>query len=299
MRIHRSLLVLSLCLAAAVVSGAAEDEPPKLLGRCEVDALREAPYVEWFDEAHAAYEPNGDVLRRLRGAALDDVEIELFFGTWCGDSRREVPRWVKLLAEAGLSSERVALIAVDNDAESIKRSPDGEERGREIYRVPTAIVRRDGIELARVVEFPVLSFERDLLAILEGRSYEPNYASYPIVRDWLRDGLLADPNVDPHGLAGAVRHLVSGEGELAAAARVLESRGDTAEAIKLYEANCAIHRDSAGCRTRLARALHAAGENERAHRAAERALRLNDDPDRVAELVELVGRTAPPEAPED
>ncbi|NIM61599.1 MAG: hypothetical protein GTO30_08075 [Acidobacteria bacterium] len=68
--------------------------------------------------------------------------------------------------------------------------------------------------------------------------------------------------------------MISGEGDLAAAGRVLLSRGDTAEAVKLFQVNCALHRDSASCYERLADALRQAGDHDKAGEADARALRL-------------------------
>jgi hypothetical protein len=197
---------------------------------------------------------------------------------------------LKLLDVAGFPAERVHLIAVDGGGDSHKQSPGGEERGLEIYRVPTFVVERGGAEVARIVEYPVLSVERDLLAILEGEAYAPNYASYPVIRQWLADGLLADPNVSARGLAGRVRGRVASEGELGAAAVVLMARGQNVEAIKLMEANCALYRESSRCYARLAEALVDNGETESAHAPAERAIRLNQDPSRTDELLELLER---------
>jgi len=286
------VICFSLVAALGVAPGeAAEDDPPKLLGRCTAGQLGEAPFAEWFERGYQDYAPTAEVLAALRRVDTTDVRMTVFFGTWCGDSRREVPQWLKLFDAMGLANERVTLVAVDNTDEQLKRSPGAEERDLEIYRVPTLIVRRGGTEIARVVEYPVLSIERDLLAILEGRPYEPNYASYPVIRRWLREGLLSDPNVGPRGLAGEIRSVVSGEGELNAAARVLFTRGDTAEALKLFQSNCALFGESSGCQERLAEALLQAGDREQAREAAERALRLNDDPDRVESLVRLIERS--------
>ena len=182
-------------------------------------------------------------------------------------------------------------MAVDRASEAIKQSPDREERGREIYRVPTLIVERDGREVSRLVEHPVLSLERDLLAILDGSRYEPSYAAYPVVRDWLSTGLLADPNVSPWGLAKQIRARINGAGDLAAAARVLQSRGDLDEAIKLFEVNCALHWESAGAHQRLADALFENGDLDDARKSAERALRYNDDLERHDALTELLVKT--------
>jgi tetratricopeptide (TPR) repeat protein len=199
-----------------------------------------------------------------------------------------VPRLLKLLHTAGFAEDHLTLVAIDNTEEQLKRSPGGEEAGHEVYRVPTVIVTRGGQEVNRFVEHPVLSLERDLLAIFSGEPYEASYTSYPVVRRWLRGGLLADPNVSPHGLADQVRSDIYRESELNAAARVLQSRGDVREAVTLFRVNCELYPDSSRAFTHLARGLVKLGEGAEAREAAEKALRLNKDPDAVGDLVDLI-----------
>jgi len=289
-----ALLFLTLTRPAVATEADPSDEPPKLLGRCTVAQLDAPPFAEWYHDGYQDYASHPAVLRMLRTVDRRDVTLQLFFGTWCGDSRREVPRLVKLLDEMGFPREQLELVAVDAGEGKQKRSPGGEERGLEIYRVPTLIVRRGEQEIGRLVEFPVLSLERDLLAILIGTPPEPNYRSYPLVRRWRDEGLLDDENVSPWGLANDLRNLVASESELAAAADVLLDRGDVRAAVKLMQINCALYRESSRCSARLAEGLLRAGDAESAKEAAERALRLNTSPDRVQDLVALLGRCTQP-----
>ena len=277
--------VMLLALAPAW-SGPVDEDEEKLLGRITAEQLREEPYSEWFDDE--GYTPNPDVVADLRDLGSEGVEITVFFGTWCGDSQREVPRLLRLLDVLGFPDESLTLVAVDHVDGAHKTSPTGEERGVEVYRVPTLVISRQGKEVARIVEHPVMSLERDLLSILSGEPYEPNYITYPIVRRWLADGLLSDENISPSGLAGRIRREIRSEGELASPARVLLSRGDAREAVMLYRVNCALYPDSSRAFTRLAGALQRLGDNEEARETAEKALRLNTDPDLVKELVELI-----------
>jgi len=291
-RFTLALVITAFVPALPSLAADAEEPPPKLLGRCSVEELEQPPFAEWFRSGYDDYVPDAEIAGRLRGLDPDGVRLTVFFGTWCGDSRREVPRLLKLLDTIGFPRERVELIAVDSTDEAVKRSPGGEERGLEIYRVPTVVVRRGELEVARIVEYPVRSLERDLLTILEGRPYEPSYATYAVICRWLGEGLLADPNVSEYGLADEIRHRITTEGELSAAARVLLSRGDTVEALALYRVNCVLHRDSPGCFARLAGALSRSGERDEAVAAAEKALRLGPDPEETKELVELIRESA-------
>jgi thiol-disulfide isomerase/thioredoxin len=287
-----AVLLLAAILCAPPGWGAPEEkEDPKLLGQCTAEQLGEEPFSAWFKAGYSDYTPNPEVVKQLRAVDREGVEITVFFGTWCGDSQREVPRLLKLLDELEFPSADRTLVAIDAEPEAYKVSPSGEEKGMEVYRVPTIVISRGDQEVARIVEYPVLSLERDLLAILSGEPYEPSYTSYPTVRRWLRDGLLRDANISFAGLAAQVRGQVRSEGELTAAARVLLSRGDIREAVTLFRVNCVLYPESSRAFARLAEGLRALGEAAEAREMAEKALRLNDDPGRVGELLELIEST--------
>ena len=88
----------------------------------------------------------------------DEVSVLLFFGTWCHDSEREVPRLVKLLETAGLSEDKLTLIALDYR----KREPEGRAREFNVRYTPTAIFMREGAEVGRIVERPKTSLSEDI-----------------------------------------------------------------------------------------------------------------------------------------
>jgi hypothetical protein len=148
-----------------------------------------------------------------------------------------VPRFLKLLDSIAFPPAKVNLVAVSNEDSSLKQSPGREERGLGIYRVPTFIVSKNDSEMQRIVEYPVLSLERDLLAILSGQPYSPNYRSFPTLERWLEAGLLDDENVSYRGLANQIRNDVSSEGELNAVGYVLLARGRTGAAVKVFQMN--------------------------------------------------------------
>ena len=91
----------------------------------------------------------------------DAVSVLLFFGTWCHDSEREVPRLVKLLETAGLNEDKLTLIALDYR----KREPEGRATKFNVRFTPTAIFLRDGAEVGRIVERPNTSLYEDITAM--------------------------------------------------------------------------------------------------------------------------------------
>ena len=275
-----SLVAGAACLAIACLAApSAWADDPKLLGACSETDLRAEPYAEWFESGYDGYEPHAEVLAELKTllAEADGIDITVFFGTWCGDSRRQVPRFLRLLKDAGFPADKIDIVAVDNDDALHKRSPDGEEVGKHIFRVPTLIVSRGGDEIGRIVEHPVRSLERDLRGILKGDGPAPAYRSYPLIIDWYENGLLSDSNVDPSGLAMDLRALGITESELWSVSRVLRSRGEADEALKVQQVSCDLHRTSL-CSSRLALALFQAGSMEDALEEAENGLGRLQEP---------------------
>ena len=141
-----------------------------LVGTASMDSLNNAPFDAWFKPGIATAKPNQDNIAALK-PLLKDVEILTFLGTWCEDSKREVPKFVKILESAGYPVEEVRVVAMTRD----KNTPQNYEEGLDITNVPTFIFYKDGKELNRIVEFPIEDLESDMLKILRGEPYKHAY----------------------------------------------------------------------------------------------------------------------------
>lgn len=124
----------------------------------ELPAWRDAIAASTFDH---------DAADRLASVA-PGAEVDVFLGTWCGDSRREVSRLFRALAQAesvGALPFTIRFIGVDR----AKTAPGFTESAGLRY-VPTIVVRRGGVELGRIVESvpATTSVERALLGLLDG-----------------------------------------------------------------------------------------------------------------------------------
>ena len=97
-------------------------------------------------------------------------------GTWCGDSKREVPRFIKILESVDYPMENLKIVAVDKRRDFYKKSPQGEEWGLNIRRVPTFIFYKNGREINRIIETPVTTLEVDIVSIVLQQEYTPNYS---------------------------------------------------------------------------------------------------------------------------
>lgn len=146
-----------------------------LTGKINFEKLNTAPYNEWFSENYESYVPKETIINDIK-TNIQAYTIKIFMGTWCGDSKREVPKFYKTLNEANFPLNRVTTIAVASDREHYKQSIGGEQEGLNIHRVPTFIFYKDGKEVHRIVESPKTTIEKDIKDILSG-NYTPNYVS--------------------------------------------------------------------------------------------------------------------------
>ena len=146
-----------------------------LIGKCSRDALLEPPFSDWFKPNYDSYVVDSFTCNFIR-PLLSGKSITIFMGTWCGDSRREVPRILKMLDCCDFPMKNLTMIMVSNKDSLYKKSPQHEEAGRNIVRVPTIIIEQKGSEIGRIVEYPIASLEKDMLSILKLEKYIPNYS---------------------------------------------------------------------------------------------------------------------------
>jgi thiol-disulfide isomerase/thioredoxin len=109
-----------------------------------------------------SYEPAEQAIEFLRNYDKE-ILIEVVYGSWCPDSIRNVPRFIKVIQEANNTNIQTRFIGVDRN----KREPATLLWGKDIQRVPTFIVYSGNEELGRIVENPLLSIEEDLVEILK------------------------------------------------------------------------------------------------------------------------------------
>lgn len=152
-------LGLTFALIAPAVAG--EEEGP-LVGETTRQRIEQA--APDFAAAVGSHAVDAEAAKGLVDVPAG-AELTIVFGTWCGDSRREVSRfWQALDAAGGEVPFAIRWIAVDRE----KQAPGGLVDGLDIRYVPTFIVRRDGKEVGRIVETSPSGVEVDLRALLTG-----------------------------------------------------------------------------------------------------------------------------------
>lgn len=146
---------------------------PMLLGKITIEELQQEPFNEWYQMEFDGYEVDTELTNAISDPG--QYTYEVFLGTWCGDSRRELPRMEKIFNEMGIDMSNVLIVTLDRD----KISPNGEQEGKDIRYVPTLIVSKDNQEIGRIVESPsseTATLESDLFEISLGIPPVPNYS---------------------------------------------------------------------------------------------------------------------------
>lgn len=261
---------------------------PVLYGPIIKADLEAAPYNQWFSTGYDNYQPNADVVSSLKKTNTKDITVQIFMGTWCGDSRREVPHFLKLTNEIGWNDNKIKIIAVGGSDSLYKQSPGAEEAGKGIYRVPSIIIYKNGIEINRITEFPVNSLEKDLQAIIAGKEYVPNYKSLVIINRWIVDGTLTDKNTATRGLAMQVKTLTGGENELNSLGYLLLKQSKKEEALRIFQVNSILYPESANVISSLGEGYLRTGDNRNAVLYLERALALNKEPGVLKEILGML-----------
>lgn len=86
----------------------------------------------------------------------NNLNIDVYFGTWCHDSEREVPRLLKIVEDHPHIS--LNLITLDYQ----KSEPQGRAMANKIKYTPTFIVYQNNQEIGRVIERPKVSLIADI-----------------------------------------------------------------------------------------------------------------------------------------
>lgn len=138
-------------------------QQPMLLGYCTRQAFQDTSFSWWFNSVYDMYEVDSASAELLKDK-MNDISITIVMGTWCSDSRREVPKLFKILDQLKFPQDKIAIITVGRD----RKGRGTETDNLKIELVPTIIFYRNNSEIGRIVESPKISLEKDMLKILEG-----------------------------------------------------------------------------------------------------------------------------------
>ncbi|QEC42701.1 thioredoxin family protein [Pseudobacter ginsenosidimutans] len=245
---------------------------PDLYGQTTEEGLQQAPFSNWYLPQYNSYTPDSSVLAALR-PELRNKTMQIFMATWCGDSKREVPRMLKLLHLCGVPPTAIGIINTGRGDHDYKQSPTHEERGKNIHRVPTFIVYQNGKEINRIVESPVQSLEKDLLSILHREAYVPKYLGAAWMLQWHSHADWQQHEHDSTILAGDLKKLVLNRSELDGLGKVQLSLQEINKALFTLKLNLMLFPEEPLALRSFSKALLRKGDTVAANHYLEKAER--------------------------
>ncbi len=116
-------------------------------------------FKKWYSIEYNSYQPKQEIVEQLINLLPSNAKITIVMATWCSDSRREVPRFFKILDAIGFNSDNVTIYCVN------KKFQAGKEKISmfQIKKVPTFIYFHYDYEAGRIIETPQTTLEEDLL----------------------------------------------------------------------------------------------------------------------------------------
>ena len=265
-----------------------EKERVNLIGVSNREGLQQAPFNEWYEKYYSEYKPDPKVISKGK-SKMKGVEVLAFLGTWCGDSKRGVPRFYKVMDEMGFDEKNLKMVSVSDSVEEYKRSPNGEEKGLNIFRVPTFIFYKEGKEIGRIVETPTTSFEVDVAQIVNGLSPTPNFKTQALIHGNLQAGGFdkIEKSIEKYG--NYVSRQTTSASELNAYGYVLLRSGKMKEALLIFRINALAYPHYSNVFDSLGEAYLVAGNKKLAIENYKKVLELKPDNENAKKELKKLG----------
>ena len=209
-------------------------------------------------------------------------------GTWCGDSKKWVPSFLKAWDQLGLDRKKLSYTALYDTDERYKQGPNGEEKGLQIHRVPTFIFKRDGKEIARIVETPQNDLLTDIGQIALRLPSKPNYKAANYSMNLLEEKSVEEIRADLNTYFHKTHDHLGKSSELNTLGNVLLRSNRIEEAVLVFEFNSYFFRYDPYILGSYAKRLAVQGETKKAKEFYERALKINPENKWVRRLYEEI-----------
>lgn len=256
----------------------------QLIGQCSRQAFQKEAYQEWFNANYNEYAVNLDLLKKAK-RKKGGVTFEIFLGTWCGDSKREVPRFLKVLDALKVEESAISIINLNNADTAYKQSPTHEEEGKLIHRVPTFIMYKKGIEIGRIVESPVTSLEMDLVQILLDLPTASNYKGVHQMAQLLAEKGVTTDKKELFQYAVSIQRAVHSSSELNSYGYFLLRKEEIDKAIVVFYVNAVLFRNETNSFDSLAEGYEKKGDKESALSMYKKTLELDPNNEHAKERI--------------
>lgn len=238
-------------------------------------------YAQWYADSQKEFEPQTEIISNKE--ALKNMTVDIYLGSWCGDSKNWVPKFVELWDSLGLNREQLHFIALFDGDDKYKQGPNGEEKGKNIHRVPTFIFSEDGQEVARIVEHPQNELEVDLAQIALGVPSKAAYKGANYLIHQFEELGVEGVRENFKTIVNKVYRLQSKSSELNTLGYVYLRSGEIEKALTTFYMNTLCHRYNPNVYDSYAEALEVKGNTEYAIQFYEKSLTINPENEHAIE----------------
>ncbi len=154
----KHLLFIAIIMVSLTGCNSTAKKPQMAVGSIEQEQLLRT--YQPFNEYFAQFSLTPEQIAKVK-AWPNDIRFEVYFGTWCPDSQREVPKLLKaLMVNPQLNADLIAL-------DMHKTDPYNLAKKAKIKFTATFIVLKQDKEIGRVVERPKNNLIDDIDALIK------------------------------------------------------------------------------------------------------------------------------------
>ncbi len=130
--------------------------PQMLLGCVSRDDFLQSPFVEWYQPGYDSYIVDTNELAKIFPDSLSGISVTVVFGSWCPDSRAEVPGFFKVCDFLKINPKNIKIIGVDKSKDVQADCAEDES----VEYVPTYFFYYNGKLLKKIVDHSDTIFEQ-------------------------------------------------------------------------------------------------------------------------------------------
>lgn len=288
------IITLSFSQAQEIQFYNTEEGDKHIWGEFSIDYLKEdTTYSSWYNENYDNFTVQKLDYEWIQN--LKDDQVDIYLGTWCGDSQEWVPQFLKLWDELGLSRDQLKFTALHGSGDDYKQGPNEEEKGLNIHRVPTFIFKEDGKEYARIVESPRTDLLTDIAQIALGYPSAPNYAGANYMLQVFDSMSMDEVYQDIQNIYQTAYYKVGRYAELNTLGKVLATSDRKKEALLVYQLNTYYHPGNWLIHKSYAELLAEMENYSQAIKEYEKAVSFNPDNEEMKTELERLKKLYPQE----
>ena len=152
--------MLSICLFTGILA-LTSCHKQYLRGHFTVEEFLDS--AQWKVKIDEKYEPKDKWMDSINTQVKGDHDVRMYVGTYCPDSKKWVPRLLKMREELPLGN--IDVISVD----TTKKDVEGLAEADNLEKIPTFIFYKNGKEVGRIVEKPKGRLEKAIFVTLKNK----------------------------------------------------------------------------------------------------------------------------------